>query len=100
MTPQERQMLADLFERVRSAAASPRDAEAEAFIAEAVRGQPYAPYLLAQTAIVQQHALEAAAQRIQELEAKRGAAGSRSPVSSESRPLSVRRRPAGAAAGL
>ncbi len=70
MTPQERQVLADLFERVRSAAAGPRDAEAEAFIAEAVRAQPYAPYLLAQTALVQQHALEAAAQRIQELEAK------------------------------
>ena len=70
MTPQERQVLADLFERVRSAATAPRDAEAEAFIAEAVRAQPYAPYLLAQTALVQQHALEAAAQRIQELEAK------------------------------
>ena len=70
MFPQERQVLADLFERVRSAAASPRDAEAEAFIADAVRAQPYAPYLLAQTALVQQHALEAAAQRIQELEAK------------------------------
>jgi uncharacterized protein len=69
MTPQERQVLADLFERIRSAASSPRDAEAEAFIAEAVRAQPYAPYLLAQTALVQQHALDAAAQRIQELEA-------------------------------
>ena len=70
MTPQERQVLADLFERIRSAAAAPRDAEAEAFIAEAVRAQPYPPYLLAQTALVQQHALDAAAQRIQELEAK------------------------------
>ena len=70
MTPQERQVLADLFERIRSAAAAPRDAEAEAFIAEAVRAQPYAPYLLAQTALVQQHALDAAAQRVQELEAK------------------------------
>jgi len=70
MTPQERQVLADLFERIRSASTAPRDAEAEAFIAEAVRTQPYAPYLLAQTALVQQHALDAAAQRIQELEAK------------------------------
>ena len=70
MTPQERQVLADLFERIRSAASSPRDAEAEAFIAEAVRAQPYAPYLLAQTTLVQQQALDAAAQRIQELEAK------------------------------
>ena len=70
MTPQERQMLADLFERIRSAAANPRDAEAEAFIADAVRAQPYAPYVLAQTALVQQHALDAAAQRIQELESR------------------------------
>ena len=70
MTPQERQVLTDLFERIRSASAAPRDAEAEAFISDAMRGQPYAPYLLAQTALVQQHALDAAAQRIQELEAK------------------------------
>jgi len=70
MTPQERQVLADLFERIRLAATTPRDPEAEALIAEAVRAQPYAPYLLAQTALVQQHALDAAAQRIQELEAK------------------------------
>jgi len=37
MTPQERQMLADLFERVGSTATAPRDPEAEAFINEAVR---------------------------------------------------------------
>ena len=70
MTPQERQMLAELFERVRAVAANPRDAEAEAAVAEATREQPYAPYVLAQTAIVQRHALDAAAQRIQELEAR------------------------------
>lgn len=68
MTPQERQMLADLFERVRATATGARDPEAESFIGEAVRAQPYAPYVLAQTALVQQHALEAAAQRIAELE--------------------------------
>ncbi len=73
MTPQERQMLADLFERVRAAAAGGRDPEAEAFIGEAVRAQPYAPYVLAQTTLVQQHALEAAAQRIAELEARAAA---------------------------
>ena len=73
MTPQERQMLADLFERVRSTATGARDPEAEAFIGEAVRAQPYAPYVLAQTTLVQQHALEAAAQRIAELEARAAA---------------------------
>jgi uncharacterized protein len=70
MNPQERQLLADLFERVRSSGASPRDPEAEAFIGDAVRAAPYAPYVLAQTTLVQQHALEAAAERISELEAR------------------------------
>ena len=70
MTPEERQMLADLFERVRGAAANPRDPQAEAFINDAVRAVPFAPYVLAQTVLVQQHALEGAAQRIAELEAQ------------------------------
>jgi hypothetical protein len=39
-------------------------------IAEAVRAQPYAPYLLAQTVLVQEEGLRAAASRIQELEAQ------------------------------
>ena len=70
MTPQERQMLADLFERVRTNAVGPRDPEAEGFIGDAVQALPHAPYVLAQTTLVQQHALEAAAQRIAELEAR------------------------------
>jgi uncharacterized protein len=70
MTPQERQMLGELFERIRAVAGNPRDGEAEAFIAEAAREQPYAPYVLAQTALLQRQALDAAAQRIQELEAR------------------------------
>jgi len=69
MTPEERQMLAGLFERIKAAGAAPRDAEAEAFINDAVRAAPFAPYVLAQTALVQQRALEAAAHRIAELEA-------------------------------
>jgi uncharacterized protein len=69
MTPEERQMLAGLFQRVNAAGATPRDAEAEAFINDAVRAVPFSPYVLAQTALVQQHALEAAANRIAELEA-------------------------------
>jgi uncharacterized protein len=69
MTPQERQMLGDLFERVKTAGATPRDAEAEAFINDAVRAAPFSPYVLAQTVLVQQQALEAAARRISEVEA-------------------------------
>jgi uncharacterized protein len=69
MTPEERQMLGDLFERVKAAGATPRDAEAEAFINDAARATPFAPYVLAQTVLVQQQALEAAARRLSELEA-------------------------------
>lgn len=81
MTPEERQLLTGLFDRVRAAASNPRDREAEALIAEEVRNQPYAPYLLAQTVIVQEQALRAAADqlqqlrtRVQELESAQGTA--------------------------
>ena len=70
MTPQERQLLGGLFQRVASTASNPRDPEAENFINEAVRMQPHAPYALAQTVLVQQQALEAAARRVQDLEAQ------------------------------
>jgi hypothetical protein len=69
MTPEERQMLGGLFQRVNSAAATQRDPEAESFINDAVRAAPHAPYVLAQTVLVQQQALEAAASRISQLEA-------------------------------
>ncbi len=70
MTPDERQLLTGLFDRMTGAASQPRDREAEAFIADRVRGQPYAPYLLSQTVIVQEQALRAAAEKIQALEAQ------------------------------
>ncbi len=70
MTPEERQLLAGLFDRIRTSSASPRDKEAEAFIADAVREQPYAPYLLAQAVIVQDQALGAANERLEQLEAR------------------------------
>jgi uncharacterized protein len=69
MTPEERQMLSGLFQRVNATAAAPRDAEAESFIDDAVRAAPHAPYVLAQTVLVQQQALEAAAKHISDLEA-------------------------------
>ena len=69
MTPEERQLLSQLFSRIHEASATPRDHEAEDFIAQAVRAQPYAPYLMAQTIIVQEEALKQAGARIEELEA-------------------------------
>ena len=69
MTPEERQMLAGLFDRVNAAGANSRDPQAETFINDAVRAAPHAPYVLAQTVLVQQQALEAAARHIADLEA-------------------------------
>ena len=70
MTPDERQLLSGLFDRMNGAASQPRDREAESFINDRVRSQAYAPYLLSQTVIVQEQALRAAADRIQQLEAQ------------------------------
>ena len=68
MSPEERQLLQGLFDRMRNQANGPRDQEAEQMIADNVRQQPYAPYLLSQTVIVQDQALQAANQRLQQLE--------------------------------
>jgi len=68
MSPEERQLLTTLFDRVRTASATPRDREAETFIDQATREQPYATYYLAQAVVVQEKGLEAAANRIRELE--------------------------------
>lgn len=68
MSPEERQLLTSLFERVRSAAATPRDRDAEALVDQGTREQPYAAYYLAQAVIVQEKGLEAAANHIKELE--------------------------------
>ena len=70
MTPEERQLLSQLFDRMHAASRTPRDREAEDFIAQAVSAQPYAPYLMAQTVIVQEEALKQAAARIEALEAE------------------------------
>jgi uncharacterized protein len=70
MSPEERQLLTGLFDRIRSAATTPRDQEAEALIQDATKAQPYAPYYLAQTVLVQDQALRAANDRLQELEGK------------------------------
>ncbi|PWB81129.1 MAG: DUF2076 domain-containing protein [Methylocystaceae bacterium] len=70
MSPEERQLLAGLFERTRSAGSAQRDQEAESFINEQVKSQPAAAYLLAQTVLVQDQALQAANQRLQELESR------------------------------
>ena len=68
MSPEERQLLQGLFDRMRPNAGNFRDRDAEQLISDSVRQQPYAPYLLAQTVLVQDQALQAANDRLQHLE--------------------------------
>jgi uncharacterized protein len=69
MTPQERQMIDDLFDRLTKLESAPRDPEAAAAIAQGLRNAPNAVYALVQTVLVQDEALKRANSRIQELEA-------------------------------
>lgn len=58
MNDQEREVIADIFRRLEQVANQPRDPEAERFIADKVREQPYAPYAMAQAIFVQEQALK------------------------------------------
>jgi hypothetical protein len=69
MTPQERQLVDDLFERLSKMESAPRDPDAIAAIAQGLRIAPNAIYPLVQTVLVQDEALRRANDRIQELEA-------------------------------
>ncbi len=82
MTPDERQLLAGLFDRIRTASAGPMDREADAYIQDEMRSAPSAGYVLAQTVLVQQQALEAAAKHISELEARAPSAPATQPEGS------------------
>jgi len=68
MTPQERQLVDDLFDRLAKLENSPRDPDAERAIVEGLQHAPHAIYALVQTALVQDEALKRANARIQELE--------------------------------
>ena len=70
MSPEERQMISGLFDRVRDAERAPRDGDAEAYIASRAKESPNAAYTLAQVVLVQEQALGAAQRRIEELEAE------------------------------
>ncbi len=68
MTPQERQRVAELYERLERLEKSPREREEEEVIMEGLRSAPNSPYAMVQTILVQEEALERANARIQELE--------------------------------
>ena len=68
MTPQERQLIADLFERLAALEGQERDPDAERAIAEGLARAPNAVYPLVQTVLVQDAALKSANARIEELQ--------------------------------
>jgi hypothetical protein len=68
MTPEERQLINELFQRLASLESNPRDPDAEAMIREGLRRAPNAAYSLVQTVLLQDEALKAANNRIQQYE--------------------------------
>ena len=85
MEVKERELIVGLFDRLQPFESQPRDAEAAALIADLVRRQPAAPYLLTQTVLVQEQALKAAQERIAELESRVGGTASSGFLSSAPR---------------
>jgi hypothetical protein len=72
MTPQERQLVDDLFDRLAKVESAPRYPDATAAITQGLRSAPNAVYALVQTVLLQDEALKRAHDRIQELESDGG----------------------------
>ena len=70
MNDQERQIISDIFKRLEQTAGQQRDPEAERFIAEKLRTQPYAPYAMAQALYVQEEAMKSLNQQLEQLKAE------------------------------
>jgi hypothetical protein len=70
MTPEERRLIDGLFERMRGYGAPEKDRDAEAVISQAVRTMPDASYMLVQSVLAQEYALQEAGKRIEDLEAQ------------------------------
>jgi hypothetical protein len=70
MTPQENQLVNELFDRLTKLEATPRDPEAERLIADGTRRAPHAIYALVQTTLLQDEALKRANALIEELQAQ------------------------------
>jgi hypothetical protein len=68
MTPEERQLITGLFDRMRNFDLGGKDRDAEAIISQLIRANPDAPYMLVQSVLVQEQALEAANNRVLDLE--------------------------------
>ena len=70
MTPQERQLVDELFDRLGKLESAPRDPDVERLIADGTNRAPRAIYALVQTVLLQDEALKRANSRIEELQAR------------------------------
>src|SRR5262249_14415787 len=70
MTPQERELITQAFDRRAAVENAPRDPDAERAIQEGLARAPHAIYALVQTVLVQDEALKAANAKIEELHAQ------------------------------
>jgi uncharacterized protein len=68
MTPQESELVDELFDRLVQLETAQRDPEAERLITDGLRRAPHAVYALVQTVLVQDEALKRANARIEELQ--------------------------------
>ena len=76
MTPDERQLLADLAAKIAQTPPPERDPDAESFIRSHIGNRPDALYLMTQTVLIQNLALDQARQQIQQLQQQTAGAGS------------------------
>lgn len=70
MTPEERQILSNLFRNLTLSQELPRDPAAEKFISRSLHQKRHAAYFLSQTVLLHEKSLEIANARIAELEAE------------------------------
>ena len=66
MTPQEQQLLQDLTTKINSTVLQDKDGEAEQFLGQALGRNPDAIYIMAQTILVQNYALDQAKQQLEQ----------------------------------
>lgn len=81
MTPQERDLIQTVIDRLAKVAGSPKDAEAEAYLTERLRPLPDAAYNLVQAVVIQELGLKQAETRIAELERQLAEARAAAPQS-------------------
>ncbi|HEY2038382.1 MAG TPA: DUF2076 domain-containing protein [Edaphobacter sp.] len=67
MTPQEQEMLQGLIQRVNQTRLQEKDLDAEEMLSQTLSRNPDALYILAQTVLVQQYALDQATQQLDQL---------------------------------